>query len=307
MSSKQLFSIRDLENLTGIKAHTIRTWEKRYNILTPSRDQNNVRSYSGTNLRELMNIKLLNNHGYKISKIAQLPDGQIPRLVAEITNDKSIKSHSLNAFLLSMMDFDVPLFVATYRRLAATKSFREIYHEVFLPLLAETGELWQSGTITAAHEHFISELVRQKTAAEADRMLPPAQTDDCPTVVLFLPMGETHDTALRYMYYEVLAHGCRPIYLGPNVVLEDLAELGRLHDHLIFATYLTQSPGLGELPQFLSAFSQKVLRPAEARLWIAGRLATEFRPSPKYPEVTALGSLAEFIEKLEDLTQKKSA
>lgn len=306
-ASKQLFSIRDLENLTGIKAHTIRTWEKRYNILTPARDQNNVRSYSITNLRELMNIKLLNNHGYKISKIAQFPASRIPQIVSEITNEKSIKSHSLNAFILSMMDFDQPLFMRTFDSLSASKTFREIYHDVFLPLIAEIGTLWQAGTITAVHEHFICEMIRQKTAAESDKLLGSLPENCENTLVLFLPSGETHDTALQYLHFEILMHSCRSIYLGPNIAPEELSALHELHDNVIFVTYLTVTPGASELPDYLAKFSSNVLAAGNSELWISGRMAKHFKPSSRYPNVAAVGSLSEFVEKLEQLTQKKSA
>lgn len=306
-ASKQVFSIRDLENLTGIKAHTIRTWEKRYNILTPDRNQNNVRSYSITNLRELMNIKLLNNHGYKISKISELGPGGIPKLLAEITNSKSIRNHSLNAFLLSMMDFDQPLFMKTYDALAATKTFREIYLDVFLPLLSEIGMLWQTGTITAVHEHFISEMIRQKTAAESERLMAqePENTDH--TVVLFLPTGEIHDTALQYLNFETLSRSYRTLYLGTNVTMDELSDLKQMHDNLIFVTYLTVTPGANELPDYLTRFSSKLLTETDSELWIAGQMARHFKPSPRYPNVTTIASLSDFGDKLERLTQRVSA
>ena len=107
---KNTFSIKDLENLSGIKAHTIRIWEKRYNILEPMRTETNIRLYDLENLQKLLNITLLHDHGYKISKISKFPKDKIPALVNEIVTEKSAKSHALSSFKMAMMNFDQTLF-----------------------------------------------------------------------------------------------------------------------------------------------------------------------------------------------------
>ena len=153
---KNTFSIKDLENLSGIKAHTIRIWEKRYNILSPMRTDTNIRHYDLQSLQKLLNICLLNDYGYKISKIAQFPQEKIPKMVQEIVSEKSAKSHAINSFKMAMVNFDQALFLKTYDELLSEKSFKEIFYEVFIPLITEIGLLWQSETISPSHEHFIS-------------------------------------------------------------------------------------------------------------------------------------------------------
>ena len=153
---KNVFSIKDLENLSGIKAHTIRIWEKRYNVLEPMRSDTNIRYYNLVNLQKLLNITLLHDHGYKISRIAKFTEQQIPEAVREIISEKSVKSHAISSFKMAMLNFDQSLFFKTYDTLLSEKSFREVFHEVFIPLMNEIGLLWQSETITPAHEHFIS-------------------------------------------------------------------------------------------------------------------------------------------------------
>lgn len=159
---KSVFSIKDLENLSGIKAHTIRIWEKRYNVLEPMRTDTNIRVYDLNNLQKLLNITLLHNHGYKISKISKYDSKGISKMVKEIVNEKSAKSHAISEFKMAMMNFDQNLFTTTYNELLAEKSFKEVFHEVFIPLMEIIGLLWQSETITPAHEHFLSHLIRQK-------------------------------------------------------------------------------------------------------------------------------------------------
>ena len=158
---KTSFSIRDMENLSGIKAHTIRIWEKRYNLFSPERTDTNIRTYSLESLQKLLNVTLLYNNGYKISKIAKLGEDNIPVLVNEIIAEKSEKSHALNSFKLAMLNFDQALFLNTYNELKEDKSFTQIFNDVFLPLLNELGLLWQTNTISPAHEHFISNLIKQ--------------------------------------------------------------------------------------------------------------------------------------------------
>lgn len=167
---KSVFSIKDLENLSGIKAHTIRIWEKRYNILEPMRTDTNIRLYDVANLQKLLNITLLHDHGYKISKISRFPKEQIPQIVNEIITKKSAKSHAISAFKMAMMNFDQTLFFSTYNDLLNEKTFREIFFEVFIPLIEEIGILWQNNTISPAHEHFISYLIKQKVLINTEKL-----------------------------------------------------------------------------------------------------------------------------------------
>lgn len=301
--SRQLFSIRDLENLSGIKAHTIRTWEKRYDILSPGRDHNNVRMYTIENLRELMNIRLLHHHGYKISKIAQYPPERIRLMIQQITTEKSINSHAVNDFKLAMLNFDQALFLQTYETLATLRSFRDIYHDAFLPLYHEVGLLWQLGTISPVHEHFLCQLIRQKIAVNtaALQVKPAAQTDRI--YVLFLPQGETHEMTLLYLQYEILFHSARTIYLGANVDMKDLKAITHFHRNITFVSYFTVEPQPGRLADYLTRFSEEVLAGSDSRLWFSGRAARHFTPSPRHPDAVHFDSLQAFSEQLAATTQ----
>ena len=159
---KNKFSIKDLENLTGIKAHTIRIWEKRYNLLSPSRTDTNIRYYNLASFQKLLNVTYLNNNGYKISKIATLNDQQISSIVREIATQNNVEEHAINSFKLSMLNFDQALFYKTYNSLLKEKSFTTIFYDIFIPLLTEIGLLWQINTITPAHEHFYNNINTSK-------------------------------------------------------------------------------------------------------------------------------------------------
>ena len=165
---KNVFSIKDLENLSGIKAHTIRIWEKRYNVLEPMRSDTNIRSYDIKNLQKLLNIVLLHNFGYKISKIATLDQAQINKLSSDIISEKSAKNHAISSFKMAMMNFDQSLFFNTYNQLLNEKTFQEVFYTVFIPLMNELGFLWQTETISPSHEHFITYLIKQKLLISND-------------------------------------------------------------------------------------------------------------------------------------------
>ena len=167
---KNVFSIKDLENLSGIKAHTIRIWEKRYDVLQPMRTETNIRTYDLASLQKLLNITLLHNYGYKISKISEYPPERIPELVKRIVSEKSAKSHAISDFKMAMMNFDQAKFLNTYDALLSNKSFKEVFYEVFVPLMDEIGLLWQASTITPAHEHFITYLIKQKLMVNTEKV-----------------------------------------------------------------------------------------------------------------------------------------
>ena len=167
---KTRFTIKDLENLSGIKAHTIRIWEQRYKILEPHRTLTNIRYYDIKNLQKLLNVKLLYDNGFKISKIAGLSPSEISLLIKEHVSLDGKEGTALSAFKLAMIKFDQQLFEQTYNQLLGQKTVREIFLDFFVPLLNEVGLLWQINTITPAQEHFIANLIKQKLHSNIERL-----------------------------------------------------------------------------------------------------------------------------------------
>lgn len=282
-SVKKSFGIRDLENLSGIKAHTIRIWEKRYGLLNPERTETNIRTYSLQSLQKLLNITLLYNNGVKISKIAEIPEAEINQRVREIVAQNSVKSHAINAFKLSMINFDLSLFQKTYSGLLAEKSFREIFWEVFMPLLHELGLLWQSDTIGPAHEHFITHLIKQKiyTSTEKIQSLEPTRHDK--VFILFLPENEIHEIGLLFLNYELLLRGFKTIYLGQTIPLESLVDLKKYYSDPYFVSYFTVTPTKDDLDSYLADFQERLASEFPGKLLILGR-QTEHLSKEKLPE-----------------------
>jgi DNA-binding transcriptional MerR regulator len=293
---KTRFSIRDLENLSGIKAHTIRIWEKRYAILSPMRTETNIRFYDSGSLQKLLNVALLHSHGYKISKIATFPTEKIPTLVRQIVSQKSAKSHAINAFKMAMMNFDQPLFFNTYNSLLAEKSFREVFYEVFLPLMDEIGLLWQSETVTPAHEHFISNLIRQKvlTNTEKIQVVEPLYTDK--VFVLFLPELELHELGLMYLNYEITLHGHKTVYLGESVPSSNLIDVKRLFSNIVYVTYFTVEPQLENLTTYVERLYSDIMDDS-SELWILGRRSGSIDPKLR-PRVKLFQSIASLVNNL---------
>ena len=292
---KSVFSIKDLENLSGIKAHTIRIWEKRYNILVPMRTDTNIRLYDLLSLQKLLNITLLHDYGYKISKIATYPEDQIPILVREIISEKSAKNHAISAFKMAMMDFDQELFFTTYAQLLSEKSFKEIFYQVFIPLMTELGLLWQAETITPAHEHFISYLIKQKLLINTEKLqvLRPTKTDK--VFVLSLPMNEVHELGLMYLNYETLLHGYKTIYLGESMPIENLADLKKHFKSIVFVSYLTVQPDKDTVNDYINQMIDELID-EDTELWYVGRMTEFIKKDGFSDKVKVFSSVTDLVD-----------
>jgi DNA-binding transcriptional MerR regulator len=294
---KNVFSIKDLENLSGIKAHTIRIWEKRYNVLQPMRTDTNIRLYDLASLQKLLNITLLHEYGYKISKIASYSEDKIPSLVREIISSKNAKSHAISAFKMAMMNFDQELFLSTYNWLITEKSFKEVFHQVFIPLLEELGLLWQTDTITPAHEHFISYLIKQKLLTNTEKLQMLKRTKLDTVFVLSLPMNEIHELGLMYLNYEILLHGYKAIYLGESMPIDNLKDLKKHFSSIVFVSYLTVQPERDILNQYVGKMAEELLDET-TELWYVGRLAEFIERDGLSDKVSVFGSISELLQKL---------
>ena len=295
---KNVFSIKDLENLSGIKAHTIRIWEKRYNVLEPMRTDTNIRVYDTVGLQKLLNITLLHNHGYKISKISKFEPEKIPDLVKGIISNKSVHSHAINAFKMAMMNFDQQLFIATYNSLLSEKSFREIFLNVFIPFMTELGILWQTDTITPAHEHFISNLIKQKLLINIEKLqiIKPTKTDK--VFVLYLPMDEIHELGLMYLNYEITNSGYQSVYLGESLPIDNLKQMKNYFDKIIFVSYLTAYPETEALSGYIADMKAEILDDDDTELWLVGRKAMQIDRSELSSKIIRFSGFADVFDQL---------
>ncbi|MGF1556924.1 MerR family transcriptional regulator [Paucihalobacter sp.] len=294
---KSKFSIKDLENLTGIKAHTIRIWEKRYNLLSPSRTDTNIRFYELADFQKLLNVSYLNNNGYKISKIATLDEKKIPELVRQIAAKSNLDSHAINSFKLSMLNFDQVLFYKTYERLEKEKSFRDIFFTIFIPLLTELGLLWQTDTITPAHEHFLTSLIRQKILINTENIQSNSETSTR-TFVCYLPDNEVHELGLMYINYEIVAHGHHSIFLGQSVPLDSLVDIVNYYDDVTFVSYFTVKPEKEEIHQYIEDVKNKLLIHNHVNFYVLGKMLTALDLEKLPKNIIAFMSIDQLVKDL---------
>lgn len=273
---KTEFTIKDLENFSGIKAHTIRIWEKRYQLFEPKRTDSNIRYYDINSLLKLLNVSLLYNNGLKISRIAILSKSKMELKVKELVFKEGFESGAKNSFKLAMLNFDEGLFNQTYNSLLSQLTFQDIFMNVFMPFMNEIGILWQVNTITPAHEHFITNLIKQKILINVEKLQFTQPNANAKKFVLFLPMNEIHELGLLFLHFELLLHGHHSIYLGQSVPLVNLNDLQKIFDPICFVTYLTVEPSKETVEELLQDINTKVLQNTNDLLWVLGSKLAHF-------------------------------
>ena len=295
---KSTFSIKNLENLSGIKAHTLRIWEKRYNLLEPERTDTNIRRYSLESLKRLLNVTLLYNHGFKISKIASLNEDEIPELVRSIALKSNSEQVAINAFKLAMINFDYDLFDTNYNEILQHHDFKFVFLNVFMPLMRELGILWQTDAISPAHEHFITNLVKQKIHIQTEILQKnKLQRSDKPIFVIFLPENEIHELGVLYLNYLILSNGFRTIFLGQSLQTSSLETLYSYNSKFYFVSYLTVEPNKEEIMPFLKNFYSTLLENRDSRLLIFGPQQIEIDTDNLPPQIELFRSVESFIAK----------
>lgn len=233
------YSIKDLETFTGIKAHTIRMWEKRYGVVEPGRTETNIRTYDDDDLKRLLNISILNRHGYRISEIMKMSEKEICDRVLQITH-KSVDTQSqIENLVLAMIDMDEEYFEKILTQSIIKIGFEDTVKYLIYPFFDRIGMLWQAGSIIPAQEHFISNLIRQKLIVAIDSIITPRK-ENALTYLLFLPEGEWHEMGLLFTQYLLKKWGHKVIYLGQHVPFDNLSTpLNRSRIDYIVTQFIT--------------------------------------------------------------------
>jgi len=242
------FSISDLEQLSGVKAHTIRVWEQRYGLLRPVRTATNIRLYSDDDLRRLLNVTTLNGRGQRISQVAKLSDAEISAAVLACADDAHDYHRQVNALLAAMLGFDEPRLSQLLDDAARRLGFEQMMLRVAYPLLQRIGLMWLAGTVDLAQEHLLAHLLRQKLLAATDALPAPAAT--ARRWALFLPADELHELALLFMHYALRVRGYHTLYLGQNLPVAGLASVGAAYRPHAVTTVLTTQPERGRVAEF---------------------------------------------------------
>ncbi len=217
------YAIKDLEVLSGVKAHTIRIWEKRYGLLLPNRTETNIRYYNDADLKRIINVSFLVRNGFKISKVAKWDEAQLTGEVLEITKKTVSEPGYFDRLILCMLNFDNIGFYKLTEEIIREKGFEDATVKVFFELFERIGTFWQVGSVFPAQEHYVTGIIRQKLISETDKLGVGKQNGY--TILFFLPEGELHELSLLFYAYLARKHGFNVIYLGQFVPFDDLARV----------------------------------------------------------------------------------
>lgn len=289
------YSIRDLESLSGIKAHTIRIWEKRYNLLNPDRTDTNIRRYDTDQLRKVLNVALLLQNGHKISKVSNMSDEEIAILISKVSSSSEITDqlveNQINQLTTAMITFDEKLFDKLFSTIILRLGLQDAFVKILYPFLEKVGVLWCVGEVNPAMEHFITNLVKQKLFCAIDGLIPDESIDE--TWLLFLPAGEFHEIGLLLSSFLVRSSGKRSIYLGQDVPFESLnstvneVKPGKMLT--FFVRYGAEEEQIKYQKQLIEQFPEQEIYVAVDPVRFNG---------DSIPEITYLSSAAHLVEQL---------
>jgi len=236
-----VYSIKELENLSGIKAHTIRIWEKRYNLIEPHRTTTNIRYYTDQELKKILNVAMLNRHGIKISNIARLNDKELKEEILRVTTSNQSVENIIDTLIVSMIDMDELKFNSIFNKTISKKGFSKSITEVIYPFLDRIGVLWLAGDVNPAQEHFVSNLIRQKIISAIDGFND-VFNPNAKKFMLFMPEGEWHELGLLFSLFLIKEAGHEVIYLGQSVPYSDVLATGaaREFDHILVSSTVPQ-------------------------------------------------------------------
>jgi MerR family transcriptional regulator, light-induced transcriptional regulator len=218
------YSIKNLEDLSGIKAHTLRAWEKRYGLIKPKRTKTNIRYYDDEDLKYILNVSLLSRHGYKISDIAKMSHEEVNEAIHGFSDDTGGHHNYINMLKIALIDLDEGRFEKVFSSCILQFGLEYTVINILYPFLEKVGLMWQTNCITPCHEHFISGLIRQKIIVAIDGQSHYV-APDAPTYLLFLPENEEHEIGLLMASYVLKSRGNKVIYLGSSAPFEDLKSI----------------------------------------------------------------------------------
>jgi len=290
-----MYSIKDLERLTGIKAHTIRMWEKRYGIIEPKRTETNIRTYCDTDVKKLLNIAVLNKHGLRISKLADLSDQELREKVVSLNVGLNTSSVQIEHLIISMIDMDEIKFESVLNRSIIKNGFEETVKTLLFPFFDRIGVLWQTGSISPAQEHFVSNLVRQKLFVATDRIVPESNVKT-PTFVFFLHDHELHEIGLLFYHYIAKKWGMKTLYLGQIVPYEDMIEVRKKVKPDYLFTSFTASMDEGWIENYINKLAAEF---SDATVYISGYQVKEMVDLPK--NVQMVKDIEDFKEIVKEL------
>ena len=289
------YTIKDLEKISGIKAHTIRIWEQRYNFLQPQRTETNIRSYSADELKVILNVSLLNKYGFKISHIDKMSSEQMEEKIMALNQLDAQKERVVNALIKEMVSLNMVAFERQLDLYIGQKGIEKTINEIIFPYLERVGILWVTNHINPAQEHLATNIVRQKIILGIERLTPLLTYTK--RIVLFLPEGEYHELGLLYVHFLLKQKGIYVDYLGTNVPMVDLKYLTENKKVDFLYCHITMPARNFKLDKFfanLATINQQI------PIILSGQLIQEYKGKIS-PNMQLKRSLSETIAFLQDI------
>lgn len=295
------YSIKDLEQLSGIKAHTLRIWEQRYNLLNPKRTDTNIRFYDDDDLKLILNVALLNDNGFKISKIASMASHEIRDEVIKLTDRSLTHDDQIHALTICMIEMDEERFDKILSTNIIKLGFEQTMLNIIYPFMSKIGVLWQTGAINPAQEHFISNLVRQKLIVAIDGQI---YHGGGKKFLLFLPEGELHEISILFASYLIKSKGHKVIYLGQSTPNDDLLSVFKLHQPEYLLTVITTSPSSEYVQEYVNALSDRF---SSCHILVTGyQVIGQDLVFPKnVRQMNYIRDIKDLLEELEEVSQEK--
>jgi MerR family transcriptional regulator, light-induced transcriptional regulator len=295
------YSIKDLEQLSGIKAHTLRIWEQRYNLLSPKRTDTNIRFYDDEDLKLILNVALLNDNGFKISKIASMSPDEVKGEVVKLTDRSLTHDDQIHALTICMIQMDEERFDKIVSTNILKLGFEQTMLNIIYPFMSKIGVLWQTGAINPAHEHFISNLVRQKLIVAIDGQVVSGVGKK---FILFLPEGELHEISLLFASFLIKSKGNRVVYLGQNTPSDDLLAVFKIHQPDYLLTAITTSPAAEYVQDYINSLSQRF---SEVQILISGYqvIGQDLKLPSNVRQMNYIRDIKDFLEEIQEVIQEK--
>ena len=289
------FTIKDLENLSGIKAHTIRIWEQRYSFLKPNRTGTNIRFYSNEELKILLNVALLNKFGFKISHIDKMDEEEISEKILSLNQLEALQDRIVNMLIKSMIDLDIEAFEDVLDNFIAAKGIEKAISQIIFPFLEKIGILWLTNHINPGQEHLVTNIIRQKLIVGIESIRSTIKINK--SVLLFLPETEYHELSLLFMNYMLKNKGVTTIYLGCSTPLIDVEYLANLKKPDYIYTHLTTLGPKFNFDKFIENLSKNF---SKTPVIISGQLTNTYEKKI-LPPINFKKSYAEVMEFLAGL------
>jgi DNA-binding transcriptional MerR regulator len=293
------YSIADMERITGVKAHTIRIWEKRYKGLSPGRSKGNTRYYDDKQLIKLLNMMSLVEFGHKISKLFSLSDQEIKVLLEQGVNKTKSSDKDIEFFITQLLasgiNYDESTFLNIITNCISTYGFIDTFMKIVFPMLIRLGLLWGKDNLCPSKEHFISNIVRQKLLVAIESLPPPSTNQKA--WILLLPENEYHEIGLIFSNYVLRSYGCRTIFLGSNVPLISLENTLSMFPESRVMFFFTQNQSLQQMYRYLECIRTK---DPKAKMILAGN-PKWINAVPEQNDIIRVGNFEELEREIKSL------